>query len=106
MWKAFLEMEAMGWINGKRPRMVAVQAAGCAPTVRAFQNNRLQAEPWQEARTVASGLRVPRAIGDFLILRALRESKGTRLAVDDAELLQAIKTCGRRAGGSLRPEGG
>jgi len=105
MWKAFREMEAMGWIDGKRPRMVTVQAAGCAPIVRAFQNNRSQAEPWQEARTVASGLRVPRAIGDFLILRALRESKGTALAVDDADLVEAIKTCGKLEGVFLCPEG-
>jgi threonine synthase len=105
MWKAFLEMEAMGWIDGKRPRMVTVQAAGCAPIVRAFQNNRSQAEPWQEARTIASGLRVPRAIGDFLILRALRESKGTALAVDDADLVEAIKTCGKLEGVFLCPEG-
>ena len=105
MWKAFREMEALGWIGSKRPRMVTVQASGCAPIVRAFHANRNAAETWQGARTVASGLRVPRAIGDFLILQALRESGGTAVAVDDAALLDAIRVAGRLEGLFLCPEG-
>ncbi len=105
MWKAFREMEALGWIGPKRPRMVSVQAAGCAPVVRAFHNNQIAAEPWQHAHTIASGLRVPRAIGDFLILRALRESRGTAVGVPDDELIDSIKLCGRLEGLFLCPEG-
>jgi threonine synthase len=105
MWKAFREMEALGWIGSKRPRMVTVQAEGCAPIVRAFHDNQNAAEPWQDARTVASGLRVPRAIGDFLILQALRESGGTAVAVSDADLIAAMKLCGRLEGLFLCPEG-
>lgn len=105
MWKAFREMEALGWIGSKRPRMVTVQADGCAPIVRAFQNNQAAAEPWQDAHTVASGLRVPRAIGDFLILQALRESRGTAVAVPDADLLAAMRLCGKLEGLFLCPEG-
>ncbi len=105
MWKAFREMEALGWIGPKRPRMVTIQAAGCAPIVSAFQRNQTAAEPWQNARTVASGLRVPRAIGDFLILQALRESNGNAVAVTDAELIDAMKLCGRLEGLFLCPEG-
>jgi threonine synthase len=105
MWKAFREMEALDWIGSKRPRMVTVQADGCAPIVRAFQNNQTAAEPWLDAHTVASGLRVPRAIGDFLILEALRESRGTAVAVPDAELVTAMKLCGKLEGLFLCPEG-
>ncbi len=105
MWKAFREMEEMGWIGPKRPRMVTVQAEGCAPIVRAFHENRTSAEPWQDAHTVASGLRVPRAIGDFLILQALRESRGNAVAVPDSELLEAMRLCGRLEGLFLCPEG-
>jgi threonine synthase len=105
MWKAFREMEALGWVGPKRPRMVSVQAAGCAPIVRAFRLNHATAEPWENARTVASGLRVPRAIGDFLILRALRASRGTAVAVPDPELIEAVRLCGRLEGLFLCPEG-
>lgn len=105
MWKAFDEMEALGWINGKRPRMVTVQAAGCAPIVRAFRRNADRAEPWQNARTIASGLRVPRAIGDFLMLKALRESHGTAEAVPDESIIEAMRLCGRLEGLFLCPEG-
>ncbi len=105
MWKAFREMEALGWIGPKRPRMVTVQAEGCAPIVRAFHNNQTSAEHWQHAHTVASGLRVPRAIGDFLILQALRESRGTAVAVPDDELIEGIRLCGRLEGLFLCPEG-
>jgi threonine synthase len=82
MWKAFDEMEQLGWIGSKRPRMVSVQSTGCAPMVRALEKNTEFAEPWQGAKTFADGLRVPAAIGDFLILRAIRESGGTAIAVD------------------------
>jgi threonine synthase len=86
MWKAFAEMEALGWIGAERPRMFAVQASGCAPVVRAFEAGAERAEPWENPRTRALGLRVPRAIGDFLMLRALRESGGGAVAVEDAEM--------------------
>ena len=105
MWKAFREMEALGWIGSRRPRMVTVQSDGCAPIVRAFQSNQNSAEPWQDARTIASGLRVPRAVGDFLILQALRESRGNAVAVPDADLIEAMKLCGRLEGLFLCPEG-
>jgi threonine synthase len=105
MWKAFREMETLGWIGSRRPRMVTVQSAGCAPLVRAFHNNETSAAFWNDARTIASGLRVPRAIGDFLILQALRESHGTAVAVEDSELVDAMKLCGRLEGLFLCPEG-
>ena len=81
MWKAFAEMEEMGWLGKDRPRMVSVQASGCAPIVRAFDDGKDTAEPWQNAKTIASGLRVPQAVADFLMLQAMRESKGTALSV-------------------------
>ncbi len=105
MWKAFREMEALGWIGAKRPRMVTVQSSGCAPIVRAFQSHAASAEPWQNASTIASGLRVPRAIGDFLILQALRESRGNAVAVQDSEIVDAVRLCGRLEGLFLCPEG-
>src|SRR5207249_1484485 len=83
MWKAFEELEALGWIGRHRPRMVVVQAAGCAPLVRAFEQGASHAEPWEDAETVAAGIRVPSAIGDYLILQAVRDSGGTALAVTD-----------------------
>ncbi|HEU5054872.1 MAG TPA: threonine synthase [Kofleriaceae bacterium] len=98
MWKAFAELEALGWIGPARPRMVVVQAAGCAPMVRAFRDGRERAEPWEGARTAAAGLRVPRAIGDFLILRAVRESGGTAVAVTDAAMVEAMALVGRTTG--------
>jgi threonine synthase len=105
MWKAFDEMEQMGWIDSRRPRMVTVQAAGCAPIVRAFENGERFAEEFPDAHTTASGLRVPRAIGDFLILDALRESKGTAVAVTDEELLAAATEIGAAEGMFVAPEG-
>jgi threonine synthase len=105
MWKAFQEMEELGWINSKRPRMVSVQASGCAPIVRAFDAGRESAEPWQNAQTVASGLRVPTAVADFLMLRALRESGGTALSVSDDEMLAEIPRVGRAEGIFFCPEG-
>jgi threonine synthase len=106
MWKAFGEMQEMGWIGAKRPRMVAVQATGCAPMVRAFQQHSDQAEEWQNPATLASGLRVPSAIGDFLILGAVRESNGTALAVDDASMLAAVRELAQTEGVFTSPEGG
>ena len=107
MWKAFAEMEAIGWLrSGQRPKMVSVQAEGCAPIVRAFEQGLEKAEPWEHAHTAADGLRVPRAIGDFLILRAIRESGGTALAVSDASMLRDMLTIGRDEGVSAAPEGG
>jgi threonine synthase len=106
MWKAFDEMQTLGWIGNQRPRMVTVQAEGCAPIVRAFHAGRDFAEPWQEPRTIADGLRVPSAVGDFLILRALRESGGTAVAVTDKEMTEAIALMGRTQGIFACPEGG
>ena len=105
MWKAFDEMEQMGWIGAKRPRMVTVQAAGCAPIVNAFAEGKRFADEFSNAATVASGLRVPRAIGDFLILDALRESGGTAVAVTDEELLAATGEVGATEGIFCAPEG-
>jgi threonine synthase len=105
MWKAFKEMEELGWIGGKRPRMVSVQASGCAPIVKAFAEGKQTAEPWPQAKTVASGLRVPQAVADFLMLRALRESCGTALSVSDDEMLVEIPRVGRAEGIFFCPEG-
>jgi len=105
MWKAFEEMEEMGWISGTRPRMVSVQASGCAPIVKAFDEGKLAAEPWQDAKTVASGLRVPQAVADFLMLRAIRDSNGTALSVSDEEMLAEIPRVGRAEGIFFCPEG-
>lgn len=105
MWKAFAEMETMGLIGSKRPRMVTVQSTGCAPMVRAFQQEDEFAELWQGAKTVADGLRVPVAVGDFLILRALRESQGTAIAVTDEEMLSYAKVMGQHTGIFPAPEG-
>jgi threonine synthase len=107
MWKAFEELEAIGWIApGQRPKMVTVQAEGCAPMVRAFHDGSEKAEMWANAHTAADGLRVPRAIGDFLILRALRASGGTAVTVSDTEMVDAMRTMGADEGISAAPEGG
>jgi threonine synthase len=105
MWKAFAELEAIGFIGAKRPRMVAVQAAGCAPIVRAFERKDTHAERWENARTIASGIRVPSAIGDFLILAAVRESGGYAIAVDDDEIRKSLEDVARHQGILLCPEG-
>jgi threonine synthase len=105
MWKAFQEMAALGWIPRKRPRMVSVQASGCAPIVKAFEEGKQTAEQWQNADTVASGLRVPQAVADFLILRALNESNGIALGVSDDEMLAEIPRVGRTEGIFFCPEG-
>jgi threonine synthase len=105
MWKAFDEMEQMGWIGSKRPRMVTVQASGCAPIVRAFEEGKRFADEFPNAATTASGLRVPKAIGDFLILDALRDSGGTAVAVTDDELIKATREIGAAEGIFCAPEG-
>ncbi len=105
MWKAFDEMEQMGWIGAKRPRMISVQSETCAPIVRAFQNGDRFAEEFENAETVASGLRVPKAIGDFLILDAVRASNGTAISVTDAELVAAVREIGAAEGIFAAPEG-
>jgi threonine synthase len=105
MWKAFDEMEQMGWIGSRRPRMVTVQAAGCAPIVRAFEKGERFADEFRNAATTASGLRVPKAIGDFLILDALRDSGGTAVAVTDEELIEATREIGSAEGVFCAPEG-
>src|SRR4051812_20233795 len=105
MWKAFAELEAIGFIGSKRPRMVAVQAAGCAPMVRAYEQGVEHATRWEDAHTIASGIRVPQAVGDFLILRAVRESKGFAIAVDDEAISSALNEMAHEEGFLLCPEG-
>jgi threonine synthase len=107
MWKAFDELERIGWmLPQRRPRMVSVQAEGCAPIVRAFEEGTERAAPWTDASTVADGLRVPRAIGDFLILRAVRESGGTAITVPDSSMIEGMLAIGASEGISAAPEGG
>jgi len=107
MWKAFDEIERLGWVKpGRRPKMVTVQAEHCAPIVRAFDEGAERAQPWENAATIADGLRVPRAIGDFLILRAIRESGGTAVAASDREMVGGMLAIGKQAGVSAAPEGG
>ena len=108
MWKACTELEDLGWMSPKlaRPRMVTVQAQGCAPIVKAFHEGREVAQPWDNAQTSADGLRVPRAIGDFLVLRALRDSHGTAVAVTDEDMVSSMREIGNTEGISAAPEGG
>ncbi len=106
MWKAFDELEQLGWIGSERPKMFAVQASGCAPIVKAFEEGLEHAERWEDAATVAAGIRVPKAVGDFLILRAVRESGGQALAVGDPAILAAVEACAKKDGLLLCPEGG
>ncbi|MGZ5503545.1 MAG: threonine synthase, partial [Chthoniobacterales bacterium] len=105
MWKAFDEMEALGWIGPKRPRMFSVQASGCAPIVRAFEANENSAPEFPNAHTLASGLRVPKAVGDFLMLRILRESNGGGVTVDDDEMIRITREVGAAEGVFVAPEG-
>ncbi len=105
MWKAFAELEAIGFIGRKRPRMIAVQASGCAPMVRAYEEGKEHAPRWDNAHTIASGIRVPQAIGDFLILRAVRESGGFAIAVPDEAIAAALDEVAREEGFLLCPEG-
>jgi threonine synthase len=106
MWKAFEEMEALGWIGAHRPKMIAVQAEGCAPIVRAFESGATHSEFFPNARTVASGLRVPKALGDFLVLDAVRKSGGTCIAVNDEEMLASGVALASDEGIFPAPEGG
>lgn len=106
MWKAFEEMEALGWIGPKRAKMIAVQAAGCAPIVRAFELGQERSEFWENAQTVAAGLRVPKALGDFLVLDAVRKSGGTAVAVNDHDLVDGSLELAAREGIFAAPEGG
>jgi threonine synthase len=106
MWKAFDEMQRLGLIGAERPRMVSVQAQGCAPIVAAFEAGADHASLWEGARTIADGLRVPIAIGDFLMLRAIRASGGTALSVSDADMLDQANLMGAATGIFAAPEGG
>lgn len=106
MWKAFDELEQLGWIGPERPKMFAVQASGCAPIVKAFDEGQEHAERWENASTVAAGIRVPKAVGDFLILRAVRESGGRAIAVDDNKIQDAVLQTAKLDGLLLCPEGG
>jgi threonine synthase len=107
MWKAFEEMEQLGWkAPGRRPRMVSVQAENCAPIIKAFEDNEERSTMWPNAQTIADGLRVPKAIGDFLVLRAIRESGGTAIAVADADMVTGMREMGSLEGISAAPEGG
>jgi threonine synthase len=106
MWKAFLEMEELGWVRpGKRPRMIAVQSAGCAPMVRAFEQGESASQMWQNAATFAAGLRVPKPYGDSIMLEILRESGGVALAIPDGEILASLKDWAKYEGIFLSPEG-
>ncbi len=105
LWKAFEEMAALGWMRDRRPRLVVVQAAGCAPLVEAFERGDEASRFWEGAATIAAGLRVPKALGDFLALRAVRETGGTALAIADAEILAAMRTLAALEGAWVCPEG-
>lgn len=105
MWKGFEELETIGWINKKRPRFISVQSTGCAPIVKAWEGGKSDAEPWQDADTIASGLRVPQAIGDFLILNAIRKSNGAAISVSDEEIVDAMKLLPTTEGLLTCPEG-
>ncbi len=105
MWKAFEEMEQLGWVTGKRPKMIAIQAAGCAPVVRAFENGDAASQMWQDAHTLASGLRVPKPYGDYLILEILRASGGTAVAVSDEVIFASLRDWATHEGLLLSPEG-
>lgn len=105
MWKAFEEMEELGWVTGKRPKMIAVQAAGCAPVVRAFEEGQAASTMWQDAHTAASGLRVPKPYGDYIILEIVRASGGTAVALSDETIFDSLKDWGRNEGVLMSPEG-
>lgn len=106
MWKAFGELQELGWIDSKRPKMIAVQARGCEPITEAYRNNKENSEAFPNAYTVASGLRVPKPLGDSLILKAIRESGGTAISVSDEEMLDAGVSLAEREGIFPAPEGG
>jgi threonine synthase len=106
MWKAFDELRSIGWIDQKRPRFVSVQAEGCAPIVKAFVEERPESEAWPDPRTFAAGIRVPKALGDFIVLKALRESAGTAVAVTETEIADSMRAAGAAEGMLVCPEGG
>jgi threonine synthase len=106
MWKAFSELETLGWIGPKRPKMICVQAEGCAPIVKAFEAGQARSEFFENAHTVASGLRVPKALGDFLVLDAVRQSGGCAIAVSDEEMIEAGVELATDEGIFAAPEGG
>jgi threonine synthase len=106
MWKAFAELEVLGWIAEKKPKMFVVQSSGCAPLVRAFEEGREESTFWQNAQTVAAGLCVPKAFADRLILKAVRESGGSAVAVNDDEIMESVREVARKEGILLCPEGG
>jgi threonine synthase len=106
MWKAFAELAELGWIGSKRPKMIAVQAEGCQPIVDAFQREEPSSRMWPDAHTLASGLRVPKPLGDVHVLRAVRESGGTAIAVSDGEMMDGVELLGRNEGIFAAPEGG
>jgi threonine synthase len=105
MWKAFEEMEQLGWVTGKRPKMIAVQAAGCAPVVRAFERGEAASQVWQDAHTAASGLRVPKPYGDYILLEILRQSGGTAVALSDEAIFASLKDWASHEGLMMSPEG-
>ncbi|HET8569882.1 MAG TPA: threonine synthase [Candidatus Limnocylindria bacterium] len=105
MWKAFAELREIGWIDAKAPRFIAVQASGCAPIVKAFHEEQAESEPWPDPKTFAAGLRVPKALGDFLVLRILRESKGVAIDVSDERIRDMLALAGTSEGVCLCPEG-
>jgi len=105
MWKAFAELEEIGFIRGKKPKMIAVQSTGCAPIVKAYNEGKEFAELWPDAETIAQGMRVPAAVGDFLILRAVRESGGFAIAISDQSIVAARALCGAKEGLNIGPEG-
>jgi threonine synthase len=105
MWKAFDEMEQLGWIGSERPKMISVQSAGCAPIVKAFNELKKESEFWQNAQTIASGLRVPKAFADHLILQTVYESNGYAVAASDAEILNAVHEIAHKEGLFICPEG-
>ena len=106
IWKAYQELQEMGWTEDKPPKLVAVQAEGCMPIVKAFEEGKEASEFWPGANTVAGGIRVPKALGDFLVLRAIRETGGTAVAVSDAEIIDGVKLAALTEGMFVCPEGG
>ena len=106
MWKAFAELRAIGWLDEKRPRFVAVQAEGCAPIVKAFVEGRAESDSWTDPKTFAAGIRVPKALGDFIVLKALRESDGVAVAVSEKEIADGMEVAGSAEGMLVCPEGG